>query len=122
MIYITIGGVTMPRTKKVEVGGELECNEAKMASGKLVRDVIGWRPKISASWEWVPAETLAQVVAIARDGGYVEVSYPDADGSEASGMFAIEIGNQKIFKFNGTVPMWYNVELEAKAQEVIRNG
>ena len=45
--------------------------------------------------------------------------YPDATGATAAGTFAVEIGSQKIFKFVDSVPMWYNVELTATAQEVV---
>ena len=90
-----------------------------MASGKVVRDIIGWRPEVSATWEWVPAGLLNQLVPIARSGAFINIQYPDSTGQNTSGLFSIEIGNQKIFKFVDGNPMWYNVELTAVAQEVI---
>lgn len=108
----------MPLTKTIEIGGTYESKEATMASGKIVRDVIGWRTEVTATWEWVPAGLLAQLVPIVRSGEFIEMQYPDSNGEDAFGMFAIEIGNQKIFKFVNGVPMWYNVELTATAQEV----
>lgn len=109
----------MPRTRSIEVGGAYESKESTMASGKIVRDIIGWRTELSAEWEWVPAGLLAQLVPIARSGEFVEIQYPDSDGNDASGIFTIEIGSQKIFKFVNGIPMWYNVELTATAQEVV---
>ena len=41
MDHIVIGGIAMPRTKTLEVGGYYESKEAVMASGKTVRDVLG---------------------------------------------------------------------------------
>lgn len=119
MENLIIGGVEMPRTKTLEVGGAYESKEATMASGKIVRDIIGWRTELSASWEWVPAGLLAQLVPLARKGDFVTIQYPDSDGSDASGQFSIVIGSQKIFKFVDGAPMWYNVELTATAQEVV---
>ena len=116
---IVIGGIEMPRTKSIEIGGEYESKETTMASGKIVRDVIGWRTEITAEWEWVPAGLLAQLVPIARSGEFVTIQYPDSTGEDASGVFSIEIGEQKVFKFVGGEPMWYNVELTATAQEVV---
>lgn len=116
---IIIAGIEMPRVKTIEIGGSYESKEATMASGKTVRDIIGWRAEISATWEWVPAGLLSQLLPIARAGAFVEIQYPDSIGVDASGMFSIEIGNQKIFKFVNGVPMWYNVELTATAQEVV---
>ena len=116
---IVIGGVEMPRTKSIEIGGEYESKETTMASGKIVRDVIGWRTELTAEWEWVPAGLLAQLVPIARSGEFVTIQYPDSTGEDASGTFSIEIGEQKVFKFVNGEPMWYNVELTATAQEVV---
>lgn len=116
---INIGGISMPRTKTLEIGGENVAVEREMASGKYVRDIIGWRTTLEAGWEWLPADTLSRLVALARQGGYVTISYPTAAGDE-SGKFRITIGNQKIFKFVGGEPMWYNVELSAVSQEVNR--
>ena len=118
METITIGGIQMPRTKTLEIGGELESIEATMASGKVVRDVIGWRAEITATWEWVPAGLLSQLVPLAHSGDFISITYPDADGSTQTGNFTIEIGSQKIFKFVNGNPLWYNVELTATAQEV----
>ena len=116
---IVIGNIEMPRTKSIEIGGEYESKETTMASGKIVRDVIGWRTELTAEWEWVPAGLLAQLVPIARSGEFVTIQYPDSTGEDASGVFSIEIGEQKIFKFVNGEPMWYNVELTATAQEVV---
>ena len=116
---IVIGGIEMPRTKTIEIGGEYESKETTMASGKIVRDVIGWRTELTAEWEWVPAGLLAQLVPIARSGEFVTIQYPDSTGEDASGVFSIEIGEQKVFKFVNGEPMWYNVQLTATAQEVV---
>lgn len=118
MDTITIGGIQMPKTKTLEIGGAFESVEATMASGKIVRDVIGWRTELAATWEWLPAGLLSQLVPLARSGGFIEIQYPDADGTNKTGNFTIEIGAQKIFKFVNGNPMWYNVELTATAQEV----
>lgn len=119
MDHIVIGGIVMPRTKTLEVGGAYESKEAVMASGKTVRDVLGWRTELTAHWEWVPAGLMAQLVALARSGAFVTVEYPDPSGTTTSGTFSIEIGSQKVFKFVDGAPMWYDVELTATAQEVV---
>lgn len=116
---LNISGISMPRTKTLEIGGEAVAVEREMASGKYVRDIIGWRAELKANWEWLPADTLSQLVTLAKQGGYVAISYPTATGDE-SGTFKITIGNQKVFKFVDGVPMWYNVVLTAEAQEVTR--
>lgn len=122
MDNIIIGSIEMPRTKSLEIGGSYESKEITMASGKIVRDVLGWRTELTATWEWMPAGLLTQLVPIARSGAFVSIQYPDSTGEDAQGSFSIEIGNQKIFKFVSGEPMWYNVELTATAQEVTSDG
>ena len=109
----------MPRTRSLTISGDYEAKESTMASGKVVRDVVGWRVKLQADWEWLPAGVLAQIVAAARSGGFIEIRYPDSTGADTAGLFSIEIGSQKIFKFVDGAPYWYNVSLTASAQEVI---
>lgn len=118
MDKIIIGGITMPRTRTLEVGGSFEAKEATMASGKVVKDVTGWRKKLTASWEWLPAGALNQLVQLARSGSFVNIQYPDPADGDTSGKFSIEIGNQKVFRYRNGEPYWYNVELTATAQEV----
>lgn len=120
MDKIIIGGITMPRTRALEVGGSYEAKKATMASGKVVRDITGWRREISASWEWLPNGLLAQLIPLARSGDFVDIQYPDPADGDTSGKFSIEIGNQKVFRYRNGEPYWYNVELKAIAQEVIR--
>ncbi len=112
----------MPRVRSLEIGGGELVNEKTMAAGNLVRDVIGWRATVTASWEWVPQEILARVTALARQCRYVTLEYPDPVDGNASGAFKIEIGNQKVFRFRNGEPFWYNVELKATAREVKRDA
>ena len=109
----------MPITRTLEVRSKLEAKEATMASGKMVRDIIGNRIEITASWEWLPADTLKSVVSLARQMGFVRIDYPDPVKGDTSGVFSLEIGSQKIFRFRNGEPYWYNVELTATAQEVL---
>lgn len=115
---IIIAGITMPRTRSLEVGGSYESKEATMASGKIVRDIVGFRIELTANWEYLPAETLTQLVSAARGGSFVQIKYPDPVSGETDGMFSVSIGAQKIFKFVNGNPYWYNVSLTATAQEV----
>lgn len=119
MMVLTIGGIEMPRTKALEVGGEPVAVETQMASGNLVQDVIGWRTVLTASWDWLPQDTLAAIVALARTGAYVPITYPDTSGSSLTADFKISIGDQKVFKFVNGSPLWYGVQLTATAREVV---
>lgn len=118
MDKIIIGGITMPRTRTLEVGGSFEAKETTMASGKVVKDIVGWRKKLTASWEWLPDGLLNQLIPLVRSGDFLEIKYPDPAGGDTSGKFSIDIGNQKVFRYRSGEPYWYNVEMTATAQEV----
>jgi hypothetical protein len=123
MTQITISDgvttITMPKVRKVSVGGKEVAKEVTMASGKMVKDVIGHRAVIAAEWDYVPANTMAALVNLLRAGGYFTVGYPDPDGTDKSGSFSISYPQNKIFKFVSGVPMWHGVQLVMTAQEVV---
>lgn len=111
--------ITMPRTRKLNVGGEIVSSETKMASGKRVAEVVGCRITIKADWDYVPAETMAALTTMLRKGLFFTVGYPDPDGTDKSAAFSISIPAPGIFKFVSGVPMWHGVSLTMAAQEVV---
>lgn len=112
--------IDLPRVRELTVGGEPVYQEKQMASGKMVRDILGFRVKISANWEWLPAETLKMVHELLRTGTYIYVEYPDPLNGKGSGMFSATYPDSKIFKFTPQEPRWYGVSITLKAQEVTR--
>ena len=109
----------LPRTKKISMGGELVATEVTMVSGRKVQYVQGFRPSFTAEWDWFPNDLLAQLTNILRQGGYFKVEYPDQDGTDKRGYFAVSYPNTGIFKFKDGKPMWYGVSLTFSAQEVL---
>ena len=122
MTQITISNgvttITMPRIKKITVGGAEVAKEVTMASGKMVKDIIGHRAVINAEWDYVPAATMAALINLLRVGGYFTVGYPDPDGTDHSEDFSISVPAPGIFKFVSGVAMWHGVKLTMTAQEV----
>lgn len=110
--------VTMPQTRSITVGGEEVANAVTMASGKIVKDILGYRAVVTVQWSYVPAATMAALVAMLRAGGFFTVTYPDPDGTDKSADFSISIPSPGIFKFVSGVPLWYGVQLKMSAQEV----
>jgi hypothetical protein len=110
--------ITMPKVRKVSVGGAEVAKEVTMASGKMVKDVIGHRTVVEAEWDYVPASTIATLHSLLRQGGYFSVGYPDPDGTYKSGSFSVSYPTSKIFKFKNGVAMWHSVSLTMTAQEV----
>jgi hypothetical protein len=122
MTEITISNgvtsVTMPRTRQVAEAGELVCRESAMASGMLVRDIKGFRPGFTYTWDWVPAATINALVAMLRSGGFFTVDYFDVDGTDKTGLFVVEYPSFEVFTFRDGVPVWHNCTLTIRAQGV----
>jgi hypothetical protein len=109
--------VTLPRSKKITVGAQAVSKSVTMASGKVVKDVIGYRTSVKASWHYVPASDILSLVGILRDGDFCYVEYPSPTG-DASGYFEIEYPTMSVFGFKNGVAVWHDVTLTMSAQEV----
>lgn len=107
----------MPHIKDITVGAAEVANTVTMASGKVVKDMIGYRVTIQATWDYVPAAVLTALAALLRSGGFFYVEYPAPTG-DASGMFEIEYPSMSIFAYKNGVAVWHDVKLKMTAQEV----
>ena len=110
--------IEMPRIRNVTVGGEEVANEVTMASGKIVKEMIGFRTVVTAEWDWLPAETITALHIMLRKGGFFTVSYPDPAVGDITAQFSVSYPTSKIFRFIGSTPFWHDVKLTMKAQEV----
>lgn len=111
--------VEMPVTRQVTMGGEEVADETQMISGKMVKDVRGFRATFTYEWEWVPADKMTMLHTILRQGGYFYVEYPDIVNGASNGIFSISYPESKIFKFVNGDPMWYGVALTFTSQGVV---
>lgn len=109
--------VEMPRIKDITVGATEVANTVTMASGKVVKDMIGYRATIQATWDYVPVTTLTALATLLRSGGFFYVEYPAPTG-DTSGMFEIEYPSMSIFAYKNGVAVWHDVQLKMTAQEV----
>lgn len=110
--------VTMPRTRSISVGGDEVSTSTTMASGKTVKDVVGYRRTITAKWDYVPAASITALLGLLRQGGFFSVEYTDPEDGETSGVFDISPPTLDIFAYRGGAPIWHNVTLTMTAQEV----
>ena len=107
----------MPRVKDVAVGAKEVANTVTMASGKVVKDVLGYRATVDAVWDYVPAATIVALLTLMRSNSFLLVDYP-APGGDASGIFAIGYPTLDVFCYRDGVAVWHNVSLSMEAQEV----
>lgn len=109
--------ITLPRTKNISVGAQPISKSVTMASGKIVKDIIGYRTNIKAAWDYMPAAAVASLIGILRSGGFCFVEYPSPAG-DASGHFEIDYPSMSVFSFKNGVAVWHAVTLSMTAQEV----
>ncbi len=109
--------VTMPRVKAISVGGTEVSKQTEMASGKIVKDLLGYRPSIVAQWDYVPASTITALLTLLKTGCFFTVTYPSPTG-DASLVCSIDYPTLGIFAFIDGVPMWHSVTLVMDGQEV----
>lgn len=109
--------VVMPRVKAVDVSATEVAKETEMASGKMVKDVLGYRATITAVWDYVPSTTITALLGLLKTGGYFTVTYPAPTG-DATGVFSVRYPSVGIFAFIDGAPMWHGVTLVMEAQEV----
>jgi hypothetical protein len=109
----------MPRVKGIEVGAQEESRKTVMASGKIVKDVLGHRVSITAAWDYVPAETIKNLAALLLKNSFLWVEYPSPSGA-ASGFFEVAYPTMTVFGYKNGEAVWHNVTLEMTAKEVVR--
>lgn len=109
--------ITMPRVRDIEVGAEEASRTVTMASGKTVKDILGYRAKITAVWDWFPAELVTELLNLLKTGAFLWVEYPSPDGNGA-GFFSIEYPTLSVFCYKNSVPVWHDMTLSMTAQEV----
>ena len=90
-----------------------------MASGKLKKEIIGFRPVLNIPAGYVNLRDLQRLKDMILSGQFLSVTYPGVHGDE-TGLFHIAPPVFKSFKYdeNG-VDVWYGVTLVCRAQEVI---
>ncbi len=117
--YSKTKSIQMPRVKEITVGAEEVSKKATMASAKIVKDIIGFRPLIEAEWDYVPAETITKLIGFIREGSFLWVEYPSPTG-DSEGYFDVEYPECEVFCYKEGKAVWHNVSLSMTAQEVFR--
>ena len=109
--------VTLPRVRDIEVGAEEESKTVTMASGKTVKDILGYRAKVTAVWDWIPADLVTELLNLLKTGAFLWVEYPAPSGNGA-GFLSIEYPTLSVFCYKNSVPVWHDMTLSMTAQEV----
>lgn len=108
--------IVLPRTRELTVGSSQVYKEIVTADGTRKRYVIGYRPEVVATWDYFPADLLAEVTAIARSCSFFTMDYPGEDGNDNSGLFSVEASSVGVFAYRDGKPIWRGLTLTFSAQ------
>lgn len=119
-LIITDGNivVTMPTTKNITHGGELEGVETTMSDGTKKTDVVGFRLAVTYSYTYIPAEDLATLHKLLRSGKYFSCTYLDVDNVEKTAVFSISYPQTSVFMYKNGVAVWHNATITLSSKEV----
>lgn len=90
---------------------------AVMASGREVRDYIGYRNVLEIPTGWLSAEDLAKLKRMILTSHVLTVTYPIPEGY-AVGEFSMPIPAMRAFKYGSDGSAWYGVTLTMSETEV----
>lgn len=110
--------IEMPKVKDIDVGAKEVANTITMASGKVVKDILGYRPSITAKWDYVPASTIVSLLSLLRANHFLYVMYPSPSG-DAAGVFEIDYPTLTVFQYKNGTAVWHDVTLKMSGQEVV---
>lgn len=114
-ISITNGEDTVTLLPDLEftITPEFVGETATMASGRVVRDYVGIKNKLTVPTGWLSPEDLALLCQMIASGQVLTIRYPDVDG-EHEEEFWIDMPKRKSFSYGADgVKQWYGVELTA---------
>lgn len=89
-----------------------------MASGKIVRDIVGYRPMLNIPTGYVEKADIIKLKNMINSGRFLSITYPSVDGDKTQ-TFLVEPPTFKSFKYDDDgISIWYGVTLRCTAQEV----
>lgn len=122
MRNITISSSTDSVVLATDMVYEIEYEEVSvqkvMASGKIVKDILGHRPILEIPVGLLKLEDVRKLKKIINSGEFLTINYPGIDGDQ-TGVFSVSQPTYKgvVYGENG-VDYWIGMELKCKAQEV----
>lgn len=121
-ITISDGEDNIELSSKIEypLGGEEVNKKAQMASGKIVKDVVGYRDVLEIPVGYLGVETMALLRdMIRRNDGFLNISYPTPGGAMTS-EFVVEDPKGKIIDYDDDgKAVWLDITLKAQSTEVV---
>lgn len=119
---LKIGTLTLPYTSKITYAGEIVGTETQMASGALVSDIIGFRPTITYTYDYLPATTMQALHALLRTARYFSCKYINPEGSVVTASCKVDYPSADYWIYRGGVAVWHNAVITLTRREVITSA
>lgn len=111
--------ITLRNDLMFEIQPEEISKSVTMASGRLVKDVIGYKPVLKIPVGYLPLDDMTLLRnMIKRNNGLISISYPTPNG-DVTQQFMVEQPTYTTFSYdeNG-VAVWQGVTIKGRALEV----
>jgi hypothetical protein len=111
--------ITLLRDLEIDIDNEEISKSATMASGRTVKDIVGYKDVLKIPVGYLSLEDVAKLRAmIKRNGGLLTISYPTPNGDETR-QFMVDQPTYTTFDYdeNG-VSIWKGVTITATTLEV----
>lgn len=121
VITDNIETITLLRDLVVDVTPEPVEKEAEMASGRTVKDVVGYKDVLNLPVGYLSLEDNNRLCnMITRNHGLLTISYPTPTGDKLS-QFIVRPPTFTAFDYDDEgVAVWKGVTISAKTVEVVR--
>lgn len=120
IITDNIDTITLNRDLIFDITPEEVSKEAVMASGRTVKDVIGYKDTLKLPVGYLSLEDNSKLCRmIKRNSGLLTISYPSPTGDKTE-QFIVEPPTYTTFDYNDEgVAIWKGVTISAKTLEVV---
>ena len=109
---MTIDGVQIKTPTELKVGIFRLSKAERLASGKMVMDIIATKRRLDLSWEIIEDNELQKILDLLDSRVFHTVVYPDPQSGEEYTITAyVRDINQEIFQKRGGVRYWRGVTL-----------
>ena len=84
----TAGRVTLMPKAQIQITHEEVGTKKTMASGRIVKDIVGYRRVLNIPVGYLRVEDVRMLNALITSGEYLTIAYPGLNGAE-SGLFSV---------------------------------
>lgn len=112
--------IELPSQIEYPLGGEEVNKTASMASGKIVKDVVGYRDVLEIPVGYLGIEIMALLRnMVRRNDGFLSITYPTPNGAVTDN-FIVEDPKGKVIKYDDDGrAVWLDVTVKAISTEVV---